>query len=188
MNTSNMNNATPANETLRDFIEHNNSRTMHETLQLMTPVMKTLEHMHKNKVIHGGVSPDSLEVLSDGHLELLDPDKEDRWRDITLTKLVDKASYSAPESLDTKGISGSWSDVYSVCAVMYFCVTGVDPRDAVSRMLLDDLKLPSELGADIRSAAEGILMKGLDLDSTKRLRSITQLRLGLEKAVINQKI
>lgn len=177
MNVRNMNNvALIEKESLRDFIEHKNKRTMQETLRLMTPVMKSLDFMHKNNVIHGDVSPDSLEMLSDGCLELLGPDKEDRWRDITLTRLVDKASYSAPESLDIKGISGSWSDVYSVCAVMYFCVTGVDPTDAVSRMLLDDLKKPSEIGADIMPSEEEALMRGLMLDSNNRIHDMIQLQ------------
>ena len=166
----------PEKHNLRDYIEHNRKQTMHETLQLMIPVIKNLEHMHKDKIIHGEISPDNLEVHSDGSLELHGPDKEERWCDITLTRLVDNSNYSAPERLDSKGISGSWSDVYSLCAVMYFCLTGEDPINPVSRMLLDDLKKPSEMGADIRPSEEETLMRGLMLDSNNRIHDMIQLQ------------
>lgn len=163
-------------ETLREHIEHNGNLTMDETLQRMTPVMKTLEHMHKRADMHGDISPDNLRVLRDGSLKLTDPEEEDQFKDITLTRLVAGSCYSPPEKLDVKGVFGSWSDVYSICAVMYFCITGKDPDDVVTRLLFDDLKRPSELDADITSGDEKTLMRGLMLDSNNRIHDMIQLQ------------
>lgn len=64
---------------------------------------------------------------------------------------------------------------------MYFCITGKNPEDAISRLMIDDLKKPSELGADILPAAEKTLMRGMALDSKERIHDIALLRKELEK-------
>lgn len=168
-------------ENLRECIEKDGKWTMEETVQRMAPVMETLEHMHRNNVIHRDISPDNIMVLKDGKLKLLDFGAAKQYEDSTLSRLVVKASYSPPEQMDAKGMFGSWSDVYSICAAMYFCITGKNPEDAISRLMMDDLKKPSELGANILPAAEKTLMSGMALDSSKRIQGMSQLRKELEK-------
>lgn len=167
--------------TLRECIEQGGKWTMERTVERMAPVMETLEHLHKSNVIHRDISPDNIMVLKDGRLKLLDFGAAKQYSDSTMSRLVVKASYSPPEQMDAKGVFGSWSDVYSVCAAMYFCITGKNPEDAISRLMFDDLKKPSELGADILPAAEKALMNGMALDSSKRIRDVAQLRTELEK-------
>ena len=168
-------------ETLRDHIAGSGRWTMEDTVRSMSPVMKTLENMHRDNVIHRDISPDNIMVMKDGSLRLLDFGSAKQYQDSTMSRLVAKASYSPPEQMDARGIFGSWSDVYSICAAMYFCITGKNPEDAISRLMVDDLKKPSELGADISPDAENILMSGMALDSSKRIRDMAGLRTGLEK-------
>ena len=168
-------------ETLRDCIERGGRWTMEDTVQRMAPVMETLEHMHSKKIIHRDISPDNLMVLEDGGLRLLDFGAAKQYSDSTLSRFVVKANYSPPEQLDARGIFGSWSDVYSICAAMYFCITEKNPEDAISRLMEDCLKMPSELGADILPDAEKTLMSGMALDSSKRIRDMGMLRSELEK-------
>ena len=167
--------------TLRECIEQGGRWTMEETVERMDPIMETLEHMHRRSVIHRDISPDNIMVLEDGRLKLLDFGAAKQYSDSTMSRLVVKASYSPPEQMDSKGIFGSWSDVYSICAAMYFCITGKNPEDAISRLMFDDLKKPSEYGADILPEAEKALMNGMALDSSKRIRDVAQLRTELEK-------
>jgi serine/threonine protein kinase len=166
----------PEGDTLRSFIEQKGTWTMKKTLQLMNPLMKSLEKKDDDDVACRDISPDKLIVMQDGNLRLLDFDNTDQRMDITLTSLAAGSCYTPPEKLDVKGVSGSWSDVYSVCAVIYYCITGSDPEDAVSRLLLDDLRKPSELDADITSSEEKTLMRGMTLDSKERIQDIIQLQ------------
>ena len=168
-------------ETLRSYIERSGRMDIEDTVRLMSPVMKTLGRMHAKGVIHRDISPDNLMVTKDGSLKLLDFGAARQYEDSTLSRLVVKASYSPPEQMDAKGIFGSWSDVYSICGAIYFCITGHNPEDAISRLMLDELKKPSELGAVILPAAEKTLMSGMALDSRERIRNMEQLRSELEK-------
>ena len=168
-------------ETLRSNIERSGRWDIEDAIRRMSPVMKALGRMHEKGVIHRDISPDNLMVMEDGRLILLDFGAARQYEDSTLSRLVVKASYSPPEQMDAKGIFGSWSDVYSVCAAIYFCITGSNPEDAISRLMLDELKKPSELGAKILPAAEKTLMSGMALDSKERIKSMEQLRTELEK-------
>ena len=167
--------------TLRSEIMQNGRWSAKDAVIRMDPLMRALEHMHQQNVVHRDISPDNIMVLSDGSLRLLDFGAAKQFEGNTKSRLVVKASYSPPEMMDVKGDLGRWSDVYSVCAAIYFCITGIDPEDAISRLVFDQIKDPSELEADILPIAEKILMRGMSLDKS-RIRSMEQLRIELEKA------
>ena len=70
----------------------------------------------------------------------------------------------APEELYRKsGSPGAWTDVYSLCAVMYWCMTGVAPDAASDRVYKDELRAPSSMGAYLSAVPETGLMKGLSV-------------------------
>lgn len=166
--------------TLREHIKDAGKYSAEEVVQLFSPVMETLIHLHKTGVIHRDISPDNIMLMKDGSLKLLDFGAAQNFRDSKVSSLVFKSSYSPPEQMDDKGELGPYTDVYSLCATMYFCLTGTDPDDVMSRLLLDELRLPSEFGAVILPQAEKALIKGLTLDRKKRLQSMYQLKKELE--------
>ena len=55
------------------------------------------------------------------------------------------------------------------CGVIFFCLTGRDPEDALSRLLYDELERPSDLGADILPRAEQILIENGFLEERVRM-------------------
>ena len=146
------------------------------------PVMKALEKMHAAGVIHRDISPDNLMLMPDGSLILLDfgavlPEKQSEFSQTAIFKSI----YSPPEQRDSTLETGSWSDVYALCSTIWFCITGTEPEDTLSRLLFDELQLPSDLGADIVPQAEQVLMKGLALHKEDRTQDIYSLRTELEK-------
>ena len=56
--------------------------------------------------------------------------------------------YSAPEQYDNKGI-GTYSDVYSLAAIMYKSLTGTKPVNSRSRLSNDNLLPPNILNPNI---------------------------------------
>lgn len=121
-------------------------------------------------------------VRLDGTLKLIDfgAARELESGDRTHSAIYTRG-YSAPEQRDEKGVLGSWTDVYGLCSLFWFCLTGRDPEDAQSRMIYDELEKPSSLGGKISPAAEELLMRGLELDSSARIRDVETLRRALER-------
>lgn len=89
--------------------------------------------------------------------------------------------YSAPEQRDPRGVLGSWTDVYGLCGVIWFCLVGRDPEDALSRLLYDELERPSDLGVEILPRAEQVLMQGMALDMDSRIPDMSLLKEELQK-------
>lgn len=166
--------------TLREYVNNNTLLTMEETVRLLSPLMEVLAKMHGDGIVHRDISPDNLMILEDGSLKLLDFGAAKEYRDKRVTKLIYKANYSPPELRDEEGNIGRWSDVYSMCATIYFCISGQDPEDVVSRLLLDELQPPSSLGIDILPPAEKILLLGMEPKPGDRLQDMGELRSGLE--------
>lgn len=166
--------------TLRDFIEQKGMRRAEDVVRGFSSVMDLLIRLHKSGIIHRDISPDNLMVLPDQSLKLLDFGAARDFNKPDVSRLVYKSCYSPPEQIDDKGEMGTYTDVYSLCATMYYCLTGVDPDDVMSRLLLDELETPSSLGSDILPAAEKTLIKGMVLDGKKRLQSVDQLKKELE--------
>ena len=44
---------------------------------------------------------------------------------------------------------GPWTDIYALCATIYFCLTGKAPPQALDRITADGLVPPSKLGVPI---------------------------------------
>ncbi len=162
--------------TLREHILKDGKWPMEKTVRVFTPVMNALIRIHGSGLIHRDISPDNLMILPDGTMKLLDFGSAKRFDQNTMTMSgVYKSSYSPPEHIEGNGKTGPYTDVYSLCATMYFCITGGDPEDVLSRLLFDELEAPSRLGADILSQAEKCLMKGLALDSEDRIQNVDEL-------------
>lgn len=168
--------------TLRDKIREEGRWGMDRVVRSFGPVMKALEHVHSAGVIHRDISPDNLMCMPDGTLRLLDFGAARKFDSMQTThSVIYKAYYSAPEQRDEKGVLGSWTDVYGLCSTMYYCLTGKEPEDVLTRLLYDDMERPSGKGADILPQAERTLMRGLELDRTARVQDMGKLRSELEK-------
>lgn len=166
--------------TLREHISKEGPWEVETAVRRFTPIMEALERIHASGIIHRDISPDNLMILEDGSLKLLDFGAAKNYVNVTVTKMgVYKSSYSPPEQMEGNGMPGTFTDVYSLCATFCYCITGKDPEDVLSRLLFDELKKPSEIGAAIEPQAEKLLLKGLKLDSSERLQTVTELREGL---------
>ena len=167
--------------TLSNEIRKNGKWSTEKTVRTFAPLMDALTKMHKAGVIHRDISPDNLMYMPDGSLVLMDfgAAKEIHENNYTRTSIY-KSVYSPPEQRETGVTLGPYSDIYALCATIYYCITEREPEDSLSRLLFDELKKPSETGADILPGAEKILLKGLELNCEDRIQDISDLKNELE--------
>ena len=134
--------------------------------------------MHENGLIHRDISPDNL-MLEHGKVRLLDFGcaRETTRGTETLTIAL-KQGYAPVEQYQSKG-QGPWTDIYALCATIYFCLTGKAPPQALDRITADGLLLPSKLGVVLLPGQEEALLKGLNLSPNRRYRSMAELHAAL---------
>ena len=165
-------------KTLKEYVEHGTPMNMDRAIGLLKPVMESVCKVHEKGLLHRDISPDNLMLRPDGTLKLLDfgaaknVTEEDDEKTMTM---VLKPGYAPEEQYRSISAQGTWTDVYALCATLYFCITGFAPTDSLQRMYEDTLRNPSELGASIKPYQEETLMHGLALRSENRIATVQEL-------------
>lgn len=164
--------------TLQKYTAANGPIPLDALLPMLRPVMQALQKVHRRGVIHRDISPDNLMLRSDGSLTLLDFGSACIY-DKATHFIALKPTYAPLEQHLPDGSQGPWTDVYSLCATIYACITGRKPPDAFSRSAHDTLVPPSRLGIPISHRQEEALMKGLAVHAAARTQSIEELERAL---------
>lgn len=174
-------------ETLRDFLKKSGKISWDKTLQIMQPVLKSLNSVHNHNVIHRDISPDNIMLTNDGKVKLLDfgAAREVSKTDIKSLSVILKPGYAPEEQYRSKGMQGPWTDIYALCATMYCCITGMVPEDSMERMFEDKLIPPCEVEPSCNKAVSRVIMKGMAVRQNERYASIAELQADLDKAVSN---
>ena len=164
--------------TLKDHLEQNGVMSIGKTLELMSPVMRSLEHVHSQGLIHRDISPDNIMLMKNGDMKLLDFGTARNVTDIDQKSLsvMLKPGYAPEEQYRSRGEQGAWTDVYALCATIYRCITGVTPEDSMNRVFSDEVKTPGSMGIAIPPEQEAALMKGMAILQKNRTRNIGELR------------
>ncbi len=170
--------------TLSEYVKQNGTMNATQLFTLMKPVMKSLQKMHDKGIIHRDISPDNIMYLKDGTLKLMDFGSARYFNNQdNVMSVVLKMGYSPEEQYRKNGQQGPWTDVYGMCATMYRCITGQVPQEALDRLHEDNIKLPSQLSADITRPLEATLMHGLAVFKENRCQSMNELIKNTEKAI-----
>ena len=174
--------------TLSRFLaDHGGQMDPEILLRRMLPLMDSLDQIHRCGVIHRDISPDNIMVTSDGALKIIDFGAARQIApDESQYTAIAKACYTPVEQYDKNGRQGPWTDVYSLCATLYYCATGAPPESAIQRMFLDELQTPTQKGVTIKPEYEAIIMKGLQVDAAKRYQSMEALASALRKVLPQQ--
>lgn len=127
----------PKNLTLEQFINRQGPMTADEAVAMVQKIARTMVYAHSCGVIHRDLKPANI---------LLDPSCEPKIVDFGLARLTPNAGqtkaaeltvpgeklislgYSAPELETDASTSDARSDIYSLGAILYFLLTGRNPR------------------------------------------------------------
>ena len=149
------------------------------------PLMKSLELLHQAGVIHRDIAPDNIMLMPDGSLVLLDFGCARSMEDNKSMTVVLKPGFAPLEQYQTRG-QGPWTDIYALCATVYFCLTGAVPPAAPERLGAvceehpDPLLPPSALAPAVPPALGELLLWGMTLQPMSRPKSMGQLAEDLE--------
>ena len=164
-----------------------------EVLDLFLRICESVAHAHDQGVLHRDLKPGNVLVTPAGHPKVID---------FGLAKALDAEQapgmtlytggeswlgtpgYAAPEQLEASEIAlDERVDVYSLGAILYHLLTGMNPED--SRELAVKNKVlppPSEVALQkIDPGLDSIVGHALALDREKRYRSVRELMADLRR-------
>ena len=177
-------------ETLAHRVREQGAIPPEELMRMMKPFIENLRMLHEKKIIHRDIKPANI-ILKGGDTPILLDFGSARPNNPELRKtvLISKG-YAPPEQYEENGKQGCWTDVYGLCATMYFALTGQDPADALERLFAaktgkDDPLVPIRaLCPKLPRKQADALMAGLSLDSAARPADFA----ALESALYGSKI
>ena len=125
---------------LRMYLRMGGLLSPQQVFHIFRPVLEGLGKVHEKGLVHKDISPDNIMILPDGQAKLLDfgaaQDVIHGQRTETggqSSIAVVKHGFAPPEQYQTDTDLGPWTDVYALCATMYYCMTGKMPKPSPER-------------------------------------------------------
>lgn len=177
--------------TLKDYVRDNGPVPSETLFASVLPLLKGLSTLHDRHLIHRDIAPDNLMIMPET--------EEDRANHRLKLKLFDfgtvresgktdytcvlKDGYTPIEQVAGTGTQGPATDLYALCATLWYGLVGEKPDGACSRLLDDGLKRPSQMGIAIDPVLEDILMKGLAIQPEDRFQSAEEMCTAIQNAM-----
>ncbi|MBR5596958.1 MAG: protein kinase [Lachnospiraceae bacterium] len=163
--------------TLKNYLKTLDEKIkIQDVLTLLQPIMVALNMMHKENLIHRDISPDNIMIRKDlKKVYLIDFGNARDVHGEHSMSIYKKGSYTPIEQQSRHGKQGSWTDVYSLCATIYYCITGRNIPEAADRIIEDNLIAPSKMGVEVPQKVEEVLLKGLVINPNQRIQTMEEL-------------
>ena len=170
---------------IKDYVREHGRIRGDKMLILIKPLLQSLIKIHEKGILHRDISADNILLTEDGRLKLIDFGAARLSQNAQGDEymIIFKRGFAPIEQCSAGGKQGPWTDVYGICATMYYMITGIVPDDSVSRLIEDKL-LPLERidGVRLTPQAMSCIMKGLAVRPEKRFQSMSEFYTALYAA------
>lgn len=162
--------------TLKSYFEETKKPlTWQKAYSAFKGILSALNALHGKDIVHGNISPASVHVGSDGKLHLTSftiPQCHSQVEELSVSPL---SGFSPIELYNEEKSAKNVSDIYSVMALIYYCITGIVPPKATERAVKDEMVIPSAVAATLPKKVIGGFVKGLSIYPENRTQTVSEL-------------
>ena len=161
-------------------------------LLIARQLSKAMNYAHKKKVIHRNINPSNVLIDNRGKVYLYDfgfaalLDQPSTGNTLTGGVIDPRAMlYRAPELFHTTPYADEQSDIYSLCSVIYYALTGFPPFGNIGE--ITDNTVPISLSLIVNGVSEEfskLISRGLEKNPFKRFEYTQEFCDALEKISI----
>lgn len=173
---------------LHDLVERDGPLPVREAVAKILDVIEGLEEAHRLGIIHRDVKPSNCFLDGDGRVKVGDFGLA---RTLVASEQLTRTGgflgtilYAAPEQIRNDHVTPQ-ADVYSVCATLYFLLTGrapfqeADPAAALARAMSEPAPSLRTFRPEAPRTLEEIVLHGLERSRKHRWQNLAELRLAL---------
>ena len=169
---------------LKEFLIRNGGvLTWEQVRPLFLPLLTALRTLHKNGIVHGGISPETLIVGRDGRVRITDfliPAVRNAKSEMTAQLFP---GFAAIEQYRGDAITEA-TDVYGFAATMFRTLTGNPPADSKQRLQQDNMTFPKSVAEQMPRSVLVAMANALQIEPTVRTATMEQMREDLQSADI----
>lgn len=155
--------------TLQSLVEKKGKLPYDLAINYMSQVCEAVSYIHGRHILHRDITPDNIIITEGDQITLIDfgsarkfvQDKTQRH-----TAIV-KKGYAPLEQYSSTSRKGTYSDIYSIGAVLYFVLTSTKPMDATIRTM-ENMPEPKALDPGIPEEANRAIMRAMSLKPDER--------------------
>jgi len=145
-----------ANQTVYLVMQYERGRTLQEYVLKHAPeglresfirgmfsrLLNGLREVHANRLLHLDIKPANIYIRNDGTPVLLDfgAARQTLASGTPMLKPMYTPGFAPPEQYAGRELLGPWSDIYSIGASLYACLSGSAPQPADARLKEDKLR------------------------------------------------
>ena len=135
---------------LQEILNSRGYLTQIELKDMFKKLLTALNVIHTQGILHRDIKPENILLNKNGQPILIDfgSAKQDFGAKTRTAVGTVSHGYSAIEQYSQTNIQGAWTDIYSLAAVLYECVTGIPPQDAITRVYDDKLEPVAQIAKE----------------------------------------
>ena len=130
-------------QTLQEFIHRYKGHIRENFIRgVFTRLLNGLREVHANKLLHLDLKPSNIYLRQNNTPVLIDfgAARQTLLSDIPMLKPMYTPGFASPEHYHARENLGPWSDIYSIGASMYACLSALAPPAADLRLEKDTLQ------------------------------------------------
>ena len=148
-----------------------------DVLEMIWPVINSLAMIHRKGIVHRDISPDNIIYGPDKSITLIDfgaarQATGDSNKSLTIML---KHGYAPIEQYYTSGKQGAWTDIYAICATLYYLLSGTIPPDSINRLASDEMKPLLTQNFRVSRHVSDAVGKGLSVKAEDRYQTMEAL-------------
>ena len=174
--------------TLKRYIESHGRVGWKDTVSIVMPILKALQHAHDKGIIHRDVKPQNIMIATDGTIKVTDFGiaRFARSEHKTMTdKAIGSVHYISPEQARSE-VTDEKADIYSMGVIMYEMLSGTLPFEADSAVIVAMMQLQNE-AKPLRAIAPTnplglaqITMNAMQKDVVRRYQTAAEMLCDLD--------
>ncbi len=177
---------------LKEHVKTNGPISPMQAMNIAGQICDGLEAAHRQGIIHRDLKSQNIILDATGRVKIIDFGlaRSAHLEGLTATGLImGTPEYMAPEQVSGKRVDER-ADIYSLGIILYELFTGRVPFTGDSAIAVGFMQLkedpppPAQINSTVSSEVANVICKALAKDPIQRYRTISELKLDLESAIL----